>query len=532
MSLKFKEFVPGFFGAFLIFILISYFGKIQFGGMDGGVLINGGWQYHLGYTPYKDFVTLVPPGLFLGTKLAFDWFGVNWNSIVLFTAAFSAAAFIVQFYILRKLGISLFLSFLTVFLIHIVSTIQLSFWWYNQITAVIAAIYLSSVILFVQQPEKKISKILLFSSTFIFLFMKVNTAAPLIAGSSILYLLFGSHRKTFITVQAAGFFVFIIGSILFNIDILHLVAIYLKAGGRLTDSGLMWDFFFRIYRFEAVITFKYLLALLVILFAAGYIIVDSGKTIRSIRKIDKKILLMCSLGMLVSFFAMATNNDFNMVDAPLFLVAFVIALKQFSPFIPRTFQQFFHLAVIFVFFGFIFIASRYTKTRLRIKVIGPNLYYQDLELKKLSVPKFFEGMRASPNLIKTIKNMDEVILPLKKSGILDEKIYFGSRIDFAYAMYRIKPAPRLPLWWGENARAGGLPKGTEKGMIENFKKTPFTAILFYKGNYPFFPVELLNYMKTSFRMCDYENIEAWFEKKGYERLCPSNRRLKLPELTL
>lgn len=58
----------------LYFVNITL-GNIQFGGMDGGVLVNAGWQYHLGYKPYTDFITAVPPIFLILAKIAVDIFG-------------------------------------------------------------------------------------------------------------------------------------------------------------------------------------------------------------------------------------------------------------------------------------------------------------------------------------------------------------------------------------------------------------------------------------------------------------------------
>lgn len=49
------------FTAFVIGFSIKVFGNLQFTGMDGGVLVNSAYMSFLGYKPYVDFTTAVPP---------------------------------------------------------------------------------------------------------------------------------------------------------------------------------------------------------------------------------------------------------------------------------------------------------------------------------------------------------------------------------------------------------------------------------------------------------------------------------------
>lgn len=79
--------------AIVLAIIVLNRGNIQFGGMDGGVLVNAAWQLHLGYRPYVDVVTAVPPLFLIGNDLAFDFWGVNWRAMVRITAVFAATSY-------------------------------------------------------------------------------------------------------------------------------------------------------------------------------------------------------------------------------------------------------------------------------------------------------------------------------------------------------------------------------------------------------------------------------------------------------
>ena len=74
----------------IIIVTVMHWGNVQFSGMEGGVLVNTAWMLHLGYIPYRDFLTAVPPLFLLGAKASFLFRDVpSWNAMLGFTSAFS-----------------------------------------------------------------------------------------------------------------------------------------------------------------------------------------------------------------------------------------------------------------------------------------------------------------------------------------------------------------------------------------------------------------------------------------------------------
>src|SRR5882724_8735100 len=87
--------------ALLLAFCIIHFGMIHFAGYDGSILINTAWQLHLKYKPYTDIVTGWPPILLVGSQIAFNIWGVQWQSLVMAAAFFSAITFLLQVAILK-----------------------------------------------------------------------------------------------------------------------------------------------------------------------------------------------------------------------------------------------------------------------------------------------------------------------------------------------------------------------------------------------------------------------------------------------
>ena len=60
-----------------------YLGKAEFGGYDLSVLIDSGWRIMNSQIPTRDFVSTLPPSLYLAADIAFRLLGVSWSSILL-----------------------------------------------------------------------------------------------------------------------------------------------------------------------------------------------------------------------------------------------------------------------------------------------------------------------------------------------------------------------------------------------------------------------------------------------------------------
>jgi hypothetical protein len=126
--------------------------------------------------------------------------------------------------------------------------------------------------------------------------------------------------------------------------------------------------------------------------------------------------------------------------------------------------------------------------RDRIRTVGEGRFYEPAGLTRIEQPDFFKGVIGGPRLVRVVNELPQVVRAFARPNDL---VYFGNRIDFAYPMLRVRPAPDLPLWWG----LGGEDDPRQlQADIANFKHTNFAMYVFLRRDYVGMPRELIQYL--------------------------------------
>ncbi|MGA3169809.1 MAG: hypothetical protein ABSE62_02245, partial [Chthoniobacteraceae bacterium] len=154
--------------------LIYWCGMQQFGGTDCSCSIDAGWRLINGQRPYVDFPCTFPVGYYLGSELGFRLFGVLWRAQVLIAALYAAVTFVWLWKLLDAVLDHPVLALLLAFCCEAASMLAISFWWYNPITSITAAVYVASCIAVLRFPKSPGYWVSLSLSMFLAALMKPN----------------------------------------------------------------------------------------------------------------------------------------------------------------------------------------------------------------------------------------------------------------------------------------------------------------------------------------------------------------------
>ena len=502
----------------LYFVNITL-GNIQFGGMDGGVLVNAGWQYHLGYKPYTDFITAVPPIFLILAKIAVDIFGSTWFSFIKLAAIFSFLTFFLQSSIFYAIGLGTFLSLSTSLFVQSSTILLTNHLWYNQLTSILTVIFLSSVALFLKK-KNSYSILLFFLSLLVLLLGKPNVAGITIILVFLLMLVNKKYRilSTLIFILAALASILLLK--LLNIDILVVCFNYLNSSNKVTIVPIILRNLWIGDHWEVIQSIHF--SIPIILVSAHIFLYTYYKNtlVKTYIK-NKELALIVVVSFIVSFVGMSTNNDYNLVDLPIFyslliLFDFLLYKKIKNNIFKRIFIFMISISILVLVIQGLQISIK----RTRIAAIGSGSFYEMpiILLNQYYPNNFFKYLRTGHNLLATIKNIDLSLEVIKKDK-RNFKVFIGPRIDFAYAMFDIKPIKGLPLWWGEGSDSGGVPKGKTTIALNNLYKTKPLIGIFY--DYTFLPSDLINFFENNYIKCIIGNLTVYYSK-GLKISCEVN----------
>ncbi len=139
--------------AVALYLLICRLGMIQFLGYDGGIFTNGAWQMHLDYQPYKDLIGGYPPLFYMGGKWAFDWFGVEWFSLVKMGGLFAAVTLIIQALLLRRV-IGPWWALLIACFSQAVTSLPTACWSHDWTSTVTGVLFYSALLAWRAKPDR------------------------------------------------------------------------------------------------------------------------------------------------------------------------------------------------------------------------------------------------------------------------------------------------------------------------------------------------------------------------------------------
>lgn len=545
--------------ALLILAILSWqFGLKQFGGFDQSVLVDTAWRLLIKQIPYKDFYLTTPVGFYLGAWLAFKLFGVKWSSFILINIVY-----IVFTYILQTLCLNTFIpkrySLGITFTCEALAMIVSSYWWYNSITLITACVFISASISYLNHPTRFRNQIIFAISLFLMALMKPNISGLIIPMVIISLLMLNTRKRTIVLVFISSLMFFFL-LLLVQINPIDIINSYL---GVAQTRGLpQISFFFLNKPGEEYITIPLLLLCLIPFFGVIKPLWNNRNKITLLLIVGIIILIS---GTIIGYLGMVTNSDSNLIDGlPLVFICSMILLSwliqnqiidmqvpaQFyiavsigslatvvglfinisSPFaLPFTDirSMLLELCVVIVFMTILLALLDYRRwsfiltsmilifsiaaicvgqSRMRVKYIGP--FYTEGPLIQIQDVPFFNNFNVSPQLGTIVSDINQVLdLYIGKNDLEQQKIFFGPRIQFAYAAFKINSPTKLPIWFHPGT---SYSLQDSQKVIDNFIEYKFDLCIFAKsGDGPdttYMPGEILEELNKYYKRIDMTGI--------------------------
>lgn len=458
-------------GCFLAFCIFD-FGMRQFGGFDHSVLIDVGWRLVQGQKVHIDFPCTLPAGFFLGAKFAFQLFGVSWQSLILFTVFFSLITYAWIIWLLLQLINDRFLAFLLGLTIQSISLLLVSYWWYNPITSVSAAIFILSAALWWQRPADKASRFSYFCALFLIALMKPNTAGIIVPLISMIFLFSKQHRFRVLILSVFCFGLFVMFLWLNEVNLIALLHGYLSVAQR---GATLQQFMQLLSPLEKKLAFT----ILAIVTLPALFSVCLGRV-----KWFSLHTWFALVGLIAGLEGFFTNGELKLVDLPLILISSYLLTSKSSQnaqnqrkvllTLPDGWRRYFiAVCVILIFAGY-----GEGVTREKVRTIGPGVFFQHQFAEAPFPGIFFKGLLAGDRLHETYKQVEELLQKEPNSSVM-----FGPRMQWAYAAFRRQSPQNLPVWWHPGVSFAPDNEGLYVSRIMDRK---FDLIILFKNDATYF----------------------------------------------
>jgi len=450
-------------------------GHRELGTWDFGIMLDTGWRELQGELPYSGFVTPNPPLFNLGVLYSYRIFGVSWNGPLHSLALLAAGTFLWHFWLLRKLKLPVFLAILSAFTIQMVSTVLLSFWWYNNTVAVIAAGFLFTCAVILQGSTE--SRIWV---SYVVSLAALGLSKPNIAGLVIVFgvaalLMCGRERKKLLLHTAVAVGIAILVLVVHGISVTDMLQSY---RGAARERGGLSTFGMQIVvgkvRRGMLILWVLLLASPLLLQVLPY---GRGSTfLKDRRRLGVAVLMLGAL--VTSCYGILTDGEFKDLEwVTLIAMGCVIVFPAngFGPIsAPRNYQRAFAALLI----GLSLVDAYEAYRRDRVRAIGIQYFSGGGDAPLFPLPSpFFSGMHASAAAVEAIRALETV--PLGDH----QRVFFGPRLEFAYPMLGVRSPDHLPIYWQPGT---SFSRSSEGHLEDVWQQKHFETLVFVKGEYIFY----------------------------------------------
>jgi hypothetical protein len=462
--------------ALLTGLAIFKLGMIQFGGFDHSALIDMGWRIHLGQKPFRDFPCTMPPIFYLGASTAFDVFGASWRSLVALTSVFSFVTFLWSYFLLEGILGDRFGAWLFALMVQTCATVVVSYWWYNPVTTVVAVLSLLSFWRLFGTPGDWWVRVSCVGSLALLSLSKPNTAGLLIVGILTIGL-FSKIRWTVIGTTAISAVIALVILAVANINPADIVTGYMGIAGR---GATLNQLFQDIGPVEKILFSGVVAALLI-----PWMIHSK----RVLSRWNEQRHWLVLVGLIAGLYGFMTNGEAKIVDVPLIFICSVLGLciplgkEKAHPQITiltvsRCKGYFSVLACVLI--G---IACAQAVTRHRVECIGPGVFFEHRLSDRSPSPAFFKGLHTGDIFPEVCSEVDAVLSRFGRSSV-----YFGPRMQWAYAAFELNPPLNQPSWWDPGV---SFPKVMESSYIKAWASKKFDTVVLFKNDLTYMSPEFI-----------------------------------------
>ncbi len=383
-------------------VLIYWCGMRQIGGYDQAPLIDVGYRMINGQRPYIDFPCTLPVAFFLGSKYAFAVFGLEWRSLVVITIIYSIVTFWWTLYLLNNLLANRKLALLMAVTLQAMALILCSYWWYNPITAIAAAVLLFSSANWISAPRSIAATTSQFFAVLLMAAMKPNVGGILVPLVTVALFSVKTLRWRVLIVSVAAFVVFVLLLAVNGISISDMVHGYLAV----SDRGLSLKQFL-----QDLGPNEKVLSLIAFGLVAAPVFVRLFALKNAIRLPTTWVALV---GFLAGIYGFLTDGELKVVDLPLVLASSILLGVRPPNNVSQTNTSTRFAPSWIAYFVFLCVALTFASlgqavTRHRIRAIGPMAFFEYGGTSEVIASGFFKGVRCGPLLIEVNKEITDFL---------------------------------------------------------------------------------------------------------------------------
>lgn len=454
-----------------LFSLIMWCGMRQFGGFDHSALIDPAWRIVCGQVPFRDFPCPLPPAFYLGAAWAFERFGVAWRSLVLADAIFASTTFFWSLALLGRLAERRREGFVLAVFLQATTTVLAAYWWYNPITTVTAVIFFLSALLWIRQPSSWFALASYGFSLLLLAAMKPNIAGLLILGTSAVLLSSRAHRWRVLVLSGGAAAAFLFALSLCGLHADDIVRAYAGIGGR---GFSLAQFLQDMTPWEKAFSLAAAGAALAPLF------------MRCVWQSPGRPQALGLVAVLTGAYGFMTNGENKLMDLPLMLMGtwfFAFSEAEFRFHKWRVSQLV--LAALLAGMGI-----GEALVRDRVRGIGSGAFFDFVTIPEPVSGGFFDGLHGSPVFVEVLKELAEALPPEK-----DKKIWFGPRMQWAYAAFGISPPAHQPSWWHPGV---SYSPSEQPQLLREWGNHRFEVLVFLGSDGTYLPEDMFANIKTGF----------------------------------
>jgi hypothetical protein len=463
-------------------LFVIHAGRWQFGAFDYSNLMQEGWREALGQRPYVDFLASTPPAFNLGIKLAFQLFGVNWDANLYFTAIFTCATFLWIDWLLTRLSLTRLASMATAFAIESAAMLTLSFWWYNNVTTILAAVLFLSTLLYAKEQRSIPAQFSYVASLAVTSLTKPNIAGLTIAGCVVLLMIVSERRLQTAVLTLGGVCVAVALLLLNHVSIPALLRAYRAVAG---ERGFGSIGFNQLNDYDQYSSLCWIPILSLPLFA---LLPRIKSQLQAKQWRNASFSLSLFLAPLIAAYGLATNGELWQVECTLLLGASAVAAFGMRPGRPIVRRIYIAFLASFIA-GNLYIGAE----RIRIYDIGPHMFFEWQDNRNLIDRGFLKNMRVSSTMIGVERQIDLAVR--ENPG----PYWFGPRLDFSNAVLQLPMPDHLAAWWHPGT---AFARSDVPGLLQLWQQQRFRTLIFLNrkqiDGYTYYPQELLDLIQRDY----------------------------------